>query len=176
MTELLQTVDIYLWIVGCILLTIYFMLWVKGQKISSTFIALTITALIGGISVQYQSFLLGIKAEEHEDLVRFAWYIGFATMDIIVILVLRQIHLLTKTPYSFITKTMFLAHLVLGIMQVVRYGERYFFNTDYLKPIYKSGIVAINVSVTGVTIIFTIIILISKYREARGKEGVTWWV
>lgn len=176
MTELLKTLEGYQWLVDLLLLCVFVGLWFKEKRISSTLIGLTVIAISGGIGVQYHHFLLAITDEQHKDIVRFAWYMGFAFIDFLVIVSLHKIHLYTKTPYSFITKAFALGVLVRGMLQIIRYAERFYFNTDYLQAIYKSGVLAINVSLGITAIVFTVIVLVSKYRESQGQRGVTWRV
>lgn len=176
MNDLLRAIDIYLWIADFLMLSIFFAIWIREKNISSTLIVVGAVVLLDGIGLNYKYMLLSIEDKYYVDIVRFSWYMGFAAIEYMIMYVTYKVHYLTKTPYSFITKMMFLAHCTLGIIQTVRYGERYFFKTDYLKAIYQNGILSINVTTTAMVIIFTIVVVVSKYRIKKGKEGVAWTV
>ncbi|NQZ09217.1 MAG: hypothetical protein HRT35_18825 [Algicola sp.] len=174
--ELLRLVDKQSLFIDATMLAVFFIIWIRGNRLSSTLISLGVIVLLDGFALHYKSVLIGLKDTGNDELVRFGWYMGYAFIDIAVLFCVYNIHLRSITPYSFITKMIFLEYCTYGIIQTVRYGERFIFQTDYLASIYKHGLLSINIATTAVTVVFTIIVAISIYRESKGKEGVKWRV
>jgi hypothetical protein len=172
--ELLLSIDKYNWFGDVFALVIFTLILIKEAKLSSTFIALAVVVLIDGIMLNYIEMLKGIKGPEYLDFVIFAWNIGFAAIDCLVIVCIHKLHRVSKTPYCLVTKVIILEYFTYGVMQVVRYIERSVFDTNYLKGMYQSGILAINLATTAMVVIFALIICYFKYQQSKGKEVSIW--
>ena len=174
--ELLRLVDKMSLFIDAMMLAVFFIIWVRGNRLSSTLISLGVVVLLDGLALHYKYILISVKDPSYKELVRFGWYMGYTFLHFVVLVCTYNIHLRSITPYSFITRMIFLEYCTYGIIQSVRYCERVVFHTDYLASIYKHGLLSINIATTAVTIVFTLIIVISTYRESKGKGGVKWRV
>lgn len=176
MVELLRTIDAFVWLADALVFAIFFVFLLKEMKLSSTFISLGVVILLDGMSNQYLQMLRDVDNPAYIEPVRLAWYGGLTAFHYVTITTTHRLHLMTKTPYSFITKMVFLEYYSYGIMHMIRYVERTVFQTDYLQEIYQSGILSINLSTTAILIVFTISVALSKYRMAQGHKGLAWRV
>ncbi|MFT4928016.1 MAG: hypothetical protein ACI8WB_004131 [Phenylobacterium sp.] len=176
MYQLFATIDDFVWLADATVFALFFVLLIKEGKLSSTFISLGTIVLLDGVSLHYLSMLENIDQQAYVPQVRFSWYIGLALLHYVTIYAVFKLHWLSATPYSFITKMVFLEYCTYGIMHLVRYAERSVFQTDYLQNVYQSGILSINLSTTAVVIIFAVAVGISKFRVSKGKKGLLWTV
>jgi hypothetical protein len=148
MTEILIKIGGYVWLGYFVALCCFLFLALKRIEINSSLIIMAVTAVVTGLTYQYAPFLLSIKEPEWKTLVRVSWYLGFVVLDGLIIFTGYKIHSVFKINYSFAAKMMMLSFFVKAMLHLTRLTERYFWDTDYLKPLYKWGIVSINITTT----------------------------
>ena len=174
MYELLKTIDTFVWLADALVFAVFFVYLVKEIKLSSSLIALAVVVMLDGISLHYIVMLESIKDPAYIWLERIAWYAGLSILHMITIYSVYKLHYISKTPYSFITKMVFLEYSTYTIMHIIRYTERTVFKTEFLKALYKNGILSISLSTTVVTIGFAILVMVSKHRMSKGKKTLLW--
>ncbi|MFT4930130.1 MAG: cytochrome c biogenesis protein CcdA [Phenylobacterium sp.] len=136
--------------------------------------AITVSVLFGGIMHQYAPMLLAITDPALQKLKLLAWYLGFACFYALGVYAIYKIHQVLRVNYQFIARMILLQFFVLGQLQLLRYAERLLWDTHYLKPLYQSGIVGVNVTTAIVTLGFALTVGYSQYQVNKGKKGVKW--
>jgi hypothetical protein len=169
MTNLLFQIDGYAWLCDFIAVCIFLVLSWKEKTINSSLIALAVSIIVGKVMLEYSPKLLAAKTPENLALVTFVWYVGFVFFDAVAIFAIYKSHAVRKIRYSLIAKMVLLSFFVKAQLHLLRYTERLIWDTDFLMPLYKSGIVSINVTTAITAIIFAVIAYIQYYRSGATK-------
>ena len=88
--------------------------------------------------------------------IQFLWYAGFAATDILFVYFLVQISRTLKVPLDWVSSFVMYVYLILGIVQVARYFDRFIFETNYLVTMYTDGIPIVNMVLS--TVVFGFVI------------------
>lgn len=171
--ELFNLMDKFAWLGEFIALLVFFALAVKDRQASSSLIAVTVMVVIGGTTHQYAPHLLEITDEQYTTLVRVAWYIGFAVFDFIAIYAVYKLHQIYQMSYRFIAKMVILAYFTKAILHLTRFTERHFFDTELLQPVYKYGIIGVNIGGAFTVLVISLAALYAHYADRR-IGGAIW--
>lgn len=87
-----------------------------------------------------------------KELVAALWYLGFALSDWVLLFVLFWVLKRFSIASCYCTDTILISYAVMGLMQLVRYCDRYILELNSLGFFYKNGIPAINCIITIVVI------------------------
>lgn len=148
----------------------------KSKKISSSLITLAVIVTVSAIMVFYQPYLLALKNKVNYQALLFSWYIGFAIIDMLAIFAIFLPHKYYKMPFGTLANFTLFALFSLAFLQLIRYIERLKFGSDILQPLYRYGVMAINSSVTALTIILALLAMFSIYQLKIGKRIVKWTI
>ena len=89
-------------------------------------------------------------------IIYFLWYAGFAATDILFVYFLVRISRTLKVPLDWVSSFVMYVYLILGIVQVARYFDRFIFETNYLVTMYTDGIPIVNMVLS--TVVFGFVI------------------
>ena len=176
LTPLLQLIGKWTWVIEVVVLFSILLFSLKGKKINSSLVAMTVAVTLGLIMRSYAPYLRAVTGLEYYPYVLFANYVGFMAIDTIAIYVLARLHAIFTIRYSFISKMIIMAFFIKAQLHFIRYGERLLmgFDSDYLKPYYQAGISAVNIGLATMSLVFVIAITLSRYRISRGLSGLNW--
>lgn len=149
------------------------------QRLQRTFnvllTMLVVSVIISGITIQYGPLLFEMQGPDHKMWVRFAWYMGFVVLNGLAIYAIYKTHSAFGKRNSFITRMVLLTAYVISICHIIRFAERYTWDTDHLEAIYRWSIVSINTTATIVTFIIVCVALYRHYRiEETTMERAIW--
>lgn len=114
------------------------------RKVSSVVISLMVLVLANGAMTAMTPILYQLATNE-APFFKFAWYGGFVLLDLFAVYLLYKFHTLLNQNVGAIAHLVGLSFCLLGIIQSLRYIDRYVFGTDWLQPIYQYGIPVLNV-------------------------------
>jgi hypothetical protein len=175
MADFLKLIGEYAWLSYFIGLCLFLFLALKQVKVNSSLIALTAAAAVGWVMDHYRDILLAVNDETLKTIVRYAWYMGFASLDAMIIFAIYKVHVVFKKTYSMITKIILFSFFVKGLLHLTRLTERQFFTTDVLKPIYSWGIVSINVTTT-IMILTVALVAVQQHYSGKKLKGKLWQI
>lgn len=170
MAEILYQLLEYTWFSNLITLVIFVSIAWKSQLLSSSAISVLSLTVITGISVKYEPFLLSFKSPEDKEWVRFAWYIGKAVFCGITIFCISKTHKVWKKTNSFTTQMILLSVYVEALFHLSRFIERLSWNTDYLLPIYRWGLVSMNIATSATAFTIACFALYNLYNNNKGEK------
>ena len=173
MIDMLIFIAEFSWAADFVALCLVFALAIKHRTPSSTLLTLTATVLFCGLMNSYTPTLYLLDAPLLFSYKLFAWYIGFALLNGLAILTIWYLHRCFKLRYGMIARMALLQYFVLAQLQLLRYGERLLWQTDYLKPIYQAGIASINIGTALVALGFAVLALHHELNTNHHK-GVKW--
>ncbi len=89
--------------------------------------------------------------------VNILWYFGFALTDFLFVLILFRTAASMNAKMEWISSFVVYVYLLLGIVQVARYIDRFIFKTHYLATVYGEGIPLLNTALSAAVFIFVFI-------------------
>jgi hypothetical protein len=166
-TDILLYLGDLVWLGYLAALVMYFGLLLANVALNSSFITMATICTVVWVTDHYRDFLLALPDDTAQLLVRFAWYIGFALSEMLMMYIIYKVHVVFKQTYSTLTKVMLLSCFVLAFIHLSRFAERHLFYTDFLQPIYRWGIPSINVSTAVMAVTLG---LFAVYQHLRRKK------
>ena len=182
--EYFRLVEGYVWVVDFFSLCLILYLTHKTRIISSVLISLGITVFIGGVSHHYGILILPTDPNttktalqlwfaEHKPELLFSWYVGFALLDCVALALIGALHRSAKVKINSITSMLLCIWFIDGLLNIGRYLDKHWTQTNYLADIYKYGIPSINVSSALVCLCFSMAVA-AQYRWVRQDKQKDW--
>ena len=159
--QLLQAFDDifeFQWLIEIILLSLFISLSKKDKTANSNAIALVVFALVGSIAYRYGLVVyqsdpditltpLQLWFKNNNQVMMFAWYIGFWLFDFIGMLAIYLLHQRFKLPNGYVTKTILLAYLTSALLNAFTFAERLLWDTRFFYQLYQWVLPSINIGV-----------------------------
>lgn len=120
----------------------FFYWFSKTNKIDSFFIVFCVWGASNLLMVALKPLIYAVTGNIILD--RMIWYTFFGGIDFLSILLIVKLHRFKSFAYSTESKIICAFYFLLLNLQLSRYVERMYFNTDYLKWLYVDGIQFIN--------------------------------
>lgn len=165
MSELAFSIDKAFWLLS---LTLF---------IASLFVKLDISAriaiaiwLIGNLFMDLITpGILSLSSNKGSDGLAI-WYGTWSAIGIICVWCIYRIHSLYRLRTGNVARYIMACFLLLCFLQIGRYTDRVIFETNMLADIYKFGVIAINISVIPITLIWLLNGLTAN-RKTTTKRG-----
>ena len=160
MGEFAYFVDRAFWFLTFGILVVSF--FYRGDRSSTIALAIWVTAnlLMDLVAPALMSF-----SASHGDLGRSAWYLTWSVIELLSVYVIYKLHSYYQLPAGKLARYISLCLLVLCGLQVARYADRMLLSTNLLVDVYKYGVVAINISVFPMAVIWIARVI------AKAKKG-----
>jgi len=139
----LHEINTWIWLVSIIAPFSMYCLKIGSR---SYYIAAAVWVISQFLNLRIEPYLDAIVSVSREHLVY--WYGTWATLDVICIFVIYFAHIRHKTGIGFTSLSVMFAYAALGFMQIVRYLEVSFFETNYLSSLYTLGINSGNIAIS----------------------------
>lgn len=132
--------------------------------------------IFGAITRGYETELLdwGKANPDHKLLVRFIWYMGFASFDLLGIYAIQKCNELFNVHAGRVARVILLVFLARGLLQLVSYAELVLWQTGHLAFIYTTGIVSINGMSALSCFCLAVAYSIGVFCFRRGKRDEMW--
>ena len=141
--DFIQTFGLYMQVFACIAYIFY------TRKISAFFYCAIAVILFTFIQYHLEKELLILAQNPNfEQVVYNAWYLGFAYLDAVFVILVIYICRKSALPIDNVTRMILLSYFTLGFMQIARYVDRIIMESNSLGEIYSIVIPTINISVT----------------------------
>jgi hypothetical protein len=141
--DFIQTFGLYMQVCACVAYIFY------TRKTSAFFYCTLAVILFTFIQYHLEKELLILAQNpQFEQLVYNAWYLGFAYIDAVFVILLIYVCKKQSLPVDNITRMILLSYVTLGCMQIARYVDRIIMESDSLGELYRIVIPTINISVT----------------------------
>lgn len=138
------------------------------------FVACLSTFLFCVIIIQFSPLLTGSEVTAYKDWVRVAYYLGTALLQGCVVYVIHQMHRINNMQYSLIARMYLLAFFVAAQLQIIRFIERFTWDTHVLAGIYRWGLASINIATTAVVLFITCLAIYQYYNHHKIRKGELW--
>lgn len=141
--EFIQTFGLYMQVFACIAYIFY-------TRKSSAFFYCTLAVLLFTF-IQFhleKELLILAQNPQFEQVVYNAWYLGFAYIDAVFVILVIYVCRKNALPIGNITRMILLSYVTLGCMQIARYIDRIIMESNTLGELYSIVIPTINISVT----------------------------
>lgn len=100
------------------------------------------------------------------------WYIGFSITDFAFFFILKRGHELLNIRLHNLAYTAAGCLIARGFVQIIRYGDREAFNTDWLASAYQLAIPLINSVFTLLAVLTVIVAITYKITLANKVRGI----
>lgn len=172
-----------LWVVGfllidCVIVFIFYKLyqWLKKSikpalRMSYILIAAVLILIIA--YTQYASLFFGSEGPSYKLWVITAYYIGIALLDSFAIYVIFKLHDLNNKMHSLIARMYILAFSVAAIMQMLRFNEKYIWESNSFESAYQLGLASINISASTIALLIACLAIYQFYSQ-KEREGLLW--
>lgn len=175
MAQWLKDTVVYLWMLDFFAWGTFCWLLIKDKRVSSSFITATVVLIVDGLMPKYGYFLETFYNTGHTQLIRVAYYGGFALFDVLAIWIIFKAHKMVGLDYRFLARTYLLAYFVLAWVQIIRLAERLYFDSNTLKISHQVAVASINM---GTAVVGALIALIAIYMHLSHRQigGKIWKV
>lgn len=144
-----------------------------GRKTQLLIIAFLSVFMMGLISIQFGPLLLNTEGLTHKTWVRMAYYLGSVVLYTLATYAIQKLHERNRVAYSIIGRMYIMAFFAATNLQIFRFLERLTWDTNYLAPLYRRGIVSINICTTAVTLFVVTLAIYNHYSKTEHK-GALW--
>lgn len=138
-----------------------------------SFVVFSIVFMVSAVVSQFGPLLFDTAGPSYKVWVRVAFYLGTAFLDGVVIYAIYQVHQVFKIQYSLISRMYLLGFFVAANFQIMRFLERYTWDSHYLAAIYRWGLISMNVTTTTVVLVITCLTIYRRYSN-KDLKGVLW--
>jgi hypothetical protein len=169
------------WVAGSTLLlnlTAAIIYCVCTRKVTQ-FVLVSFGVVLLGVAHQVIRFLLKktFQFEEYLDVINLLWYTSFALTDLVFVSLVIYFSNIKRLLKDRVSNIVLLGYMVMAAIQLARYIERTYFNSDVLLSVYTGFIPIINVCITLIILGFVLKVLVYKvgswalflYLSVRGE-------
>lgn len=156
--DFIQTFGLYMQVIACIAYILC------NRKTSAFLYCLLAVLLFTFFQYLLEKELLNLaKKPQFEQLVYNAWYIGFAYLDAVFVILVVYVCKKKSLAIGNITRMILISYVTLGCMQIARYLDRIILETDKLGELYSIVVPTINISVTLLVCGYSLYVLFSGF-------------
>jgi hypothetical protein len=142
-------------------------------KAGALFAVTAMAFLTYTVYLQYGPMLFDFAGPSYKVWVIVAFYFGGSLIDGLAIYTIHKFHIVTNKTHSVLARTYTLAFFVTANMQMLRFAEKYFWESNGLEYVYQMGLASVNVCTSVVTIIITCLAVFQFYNK-QPRKGVLW--
>lgn len=158
--DFIQTFGLYMQVIACIAYILY------TRKTSAFLYCLLAVLIFTFFQYSLEKELLNLSQKPRfEQLVYNAWYLGFAYLDAVFVIVVIYLCKKKSLTIDHVTRMILISYVTLGCMQVARYMDRIILETDALGELYSIVVPTINISITLLICAYSLYVLISGRKD-----------
>ena len=105
---------------------------------------------------------LELSESGHTSIIRHVWYLTWVVFNCVSILVIASIHDRLKIKFNYLSYIVVAEFATLSIIQIIRYAERFVFETSYSVLLYRYGIWGIEILTALIFVCATLIVYSKK--------------
>ena len=162
MDSLLNTIGNNALLINVVALIVYQFLKPEKTPFATALFAVILIGVVHGL---YQSFLEGFYGiEEYKTAIRWAFYLGFAVTDILLVVITVKYCAFKNLAIDKVTRFILISYLAQSANHLIRFVERFWFETDILRKVYPNIVLTLTIGVSIVVVGYVALQFLNEFK------------